>query len=715
MTTSHAVVSTSRFICLVSLAAAIFTVIADRRTDALSIIDLSNRGDEPVSLPDPTGCAVAATHEISAIQGSGSATPLLNQLVRVEGIVTGDFQRTDQLGGFFFQDPTPDGSAATSEGLFVFAGTGLADVNVGDRVLVNGRAIEFNDLTELTSVTAVDVCGTGSIAAMPYDLPRPFGTSFESVEGMLLTFPEVLTATEHFQLGRFGEITVSADSRLFQPTDRVTPRTAAAAMQELNERRRLLIDDGSTVQNPAVVPYVIPGNAVRIGDTTSGITGVLSFGSGSYRLQPTARIVFGRANPRAARPDPVGGNIRIASFNTLNYFTTLRSRNPNARGADTPEEFSRQQAKVVAALAGLGADVIGLMEVENNGPTTIHSLVAALNGATAPGTYAFVTEPALNPPNEFGGTFGTDAIKVALIYRSDVIVPVGPAVSSGSTTFDRPPLIQTFELAGGGETFTIAVNHFKSKNCEDATGPDLDQMDGQSCFNARRVSQAAELTALVNGTTNVFVVGDLNSYSHEDPMQTFRSAGFTSASELFVPEEARYSFVFDGQSGELDHALVSPDAADNLTGAAIWHINADEPLILDYNTEFNPPGLYSPDAYRSSDHDPLIIGVRLNLKPTVDAGGPFAVFEGSAVTITATGADPENDPLIYEWDLNNDGVFEAAGQSVTFSAAALEAPATHTVQVRVIDSGGLSATDSAVIDVRRPSQGSSGRFTISRP
>jgi len=585
--------------------------------------------------PPPSGCDVPATHEVAQVQGPGDASPLADgTTVRVEGVVTGDFQGTDRLNGFFFQDDTPDGDAATSDGLFAFAGP--TDVNVGDRVLVTGNVREFNGLTELSPVSAVDVCGTGTIAPASYDLPRPQGTTFEPVEDVLVTFPEQLTATEHFQLGRFGEVTVSADGRLLQPTDRVAPGAPAQAALDLANRRRLLIDDGSNVQNPSNVPFLTP-DVLRIGDTTSNVTGVLSFGFGLYRLEPTAPITFARTNPRPAGPDPVGGEIRVASMNTLNYFTTTADQNPNARGASNATELQRQTAKEVAELTGLNADVVGLMEVENDGATTIGVLVNALNAATAPGTYAFITEPVLNAPNEFGGQFGTDAIKVAMIYKPAAVQPVGAAQSSSNTVFSRPPLIQTFRPVGGGEQFTVVANHFKSKSCGGATGPNLDQGDGQSCFNALRVQQASTLRDVLNGlgVPNQLIIGDLNAYTEEDPIHVLEGAGYTGLSERFVPDAQRYSFVFDGFSGELDHGLAAPEVLDNVTGTTIWHINADEPLILDYNTEFNPPSLYQPNEFRTSDHDPLLIGLALDTVPAAPAVSAVAGWNAATVNWAA--------------------------------------------------------------------------------
>ena len=604
-------------------------------------------------VPPPPVCDPRPVYEIAEIQGSGSSTPLQGDCVRTQGVVTGDFNGTGGLGGFYIQDDSPDTDPATSDGIFVVSTT---DVAPGDRVQVDGTAIEGFGETQVTA-SAVAEIGTGTITPLSYDLPRPTTVSFEPVEGVLLTFPEALAATEHFQLGRFGEVTVSSDGRLFQPTDVVEPGAPAQALLAENQQRRLLIDDGSTVQNPTTVPYLEP-EAVRIGDTATGITGVLGFGFGFYRLQPTAAIAFARANPRPTAPEDVGGDIKVASFNTLNYFTTLTTENPDARGADSVEEFERQQAKEVAAILGIDADILGLMEIENNGAEAVDNLVAALNAATAPGTYASITEPVLNAPNEFGGTFGTDAIKVAFIYRPASVTPVGDAQTSADPVFDRPPLIQTFGLVSGGEDVTVVVNHFKSKGSCPSSGPDTDQGDGQSCWNPRRELQAQALVDTLDTLVvpNALIIGDLNSYTEEDPIHLIEDAGYTGLSERFIDEADRYSFVFDGFSGELDHALASAAILDNVTGATIWHINADEPVLLDYNTEFNPDGLYAPDAYRSSDHDPLIVGIDFDDPP-------------AAPEVTATAGLGS---VTVEWTEPDDGGSAITGYEVTVSEGGSE-------------------------------------------
>jgi predicted extracellular nuclease len=552
---------------------------------ALTVVALSAT---PAAAQPAGPCDTPATHRVAQVQGAGDATPLPGQTVRVEGVVTGDFQRTDQLSGFFLQDVQPDADPKTSEGLFAFARESFKDVKVGDRVLVTGRAVEFNGWTELSPVTAVDVCGTGSVAAQPYTLPTAENSGgLEPVENMLLTFPQPLTVSDHYNLGRFGEVTLSSQGRLYQPTDRPGVEPAR------NARRSLLVDDGSNRENPATLPPIVRG-----GDVAFGVTGVLGYGFGKYRLQPTKPIGYQNLNPRLPKPFPVVGNVKVASFNTLNWFTTLGSR-----GATNAEEQQRQLAKLVAALKGLDADAVALMEVENNGQTALQALVDAVNAEVGAGTYAALTHP--YP--------GTDAIQVGLIYKPGRLTPVGEAKASQDPVFSRPPLIQTFRRKSGGQPFTMVVNHLKSKGSCPSGGPDADQGDGQGCWNPTRVKQAEALLGILEeqALPNPIVLGDLNAYGEEDPIDTLEAGGLTSVTKKFVPAPLRYSYLFDGLAGELDHALVGKQLLRRVTSATIWHINADEPRILDYNTEYNPPGLYKPDAFRSSDHDPVVIGLTL--------------------------------------------------------------------------------------------------------
>lgn len=574
-------------------------------------------GGDPGPGPDPgpEPCAVTVSHEIGAVQGSGEVSPLEGATVTVEGVVVGDFQGPGQLGGVSLQDADGDGDVATSDGIFVFDPDAPA-LAEGDVVRVTGEVDEFFGLTEITRVTSIGDCGDAALPA-PAVLDLPAGDAErERLESMPVTFDEPLTATETFTLARFGELVVAAGGRLFQPTNGGGDDDAAE--QQLNDERRLIIDDASTIQNPDEVPFTdVNGEVIRLGDTLDDVVGVLSFGFDAWRLQPTSEPTVTRTNPRPASPDDVGGDLSVASFNVLNYFTTLdvpgavTDTGDDPRGADSAEELERQRAKIVAAIVELDVAVVGLMEIENDtDDAAVDDLVAALNAAVGEARYAAIEEP-----DTGGGLFGTDAIKVAMIYQPGRAMPMGAASTTDDVAFAnaRPPLAQKFRPVGGGEPFLVAVNHFKSKSCGSPapTDENADQGDGQGCFNADRTEQARALIELLASleVKDVAVIGDLNAYGEEDPVDVLEAAGFVDLVDTRLAEADQYSFVFKGQAGYLDHALVSPSLVRRVTGIDIWHVNADEALFQDYNTEFNPDGFYQPDAFRSSDHDPVLVGL----------------------------------------------------------------------------------------------------------
>ncbi|HWG85665.1 MAG TPA: ExeM/NucH family extracellular endonuclease [Deinococcales bacterium] len=555
---------------------------------------------------------------ISVVQGSGAASPLAGTRVTVEGVVTADLRGPERFGGFFMQDPRGDGNPATSDGVFVEVPGVAPALKAGDVVRVTGVVRELGgfggapSLTEVDSPAAPTVCSSGA-AIVPQRVSLPVASleSFEALEGMLVSLPDNLAVTEVYNLGRYGEVVV-APERLYIPTNGDYPDSTPEAVAV----RKLIVDDTLNKQNPSPTPYLFGGSGseatVRVGDRVSGLTGLLSFGFGNYRLQPTAAPTFTRANPRPAVPQ-VGGSVRVSSFNVLNYFTTLQTGVRESRGARSEEEFKRQQAKLVAAMRAIDADLYGLTEIENNGDTAMASLTGALNAAVGSQAYSFVKDPA-------SGT-GTDLIKVGFIYRTSSLTPVGAAKSDPKDYYYRFPVAQTFRAANGG-VFTAVVNHFKSRagcpssGATQADAPDADW--GQGCWNGTRTRAATALAAFAAsvaqaaGDPDVLLMGDLNAYTREDPLQVMAKAGFEVLTER-VPAAQRYSYVFMGQAGFLDHALASTSLAGQVTGIAPWHINADEPPVLDYSTSFKTDDRYAPTPYRSSDHDPIIVG--LNLTP----------------------------------------------------------------------------------------------------
>lgn len=680
---------------------------------------------------------------VYAIQGSGSSAAVTGS-VTTQGVVVGDYEgATPTLRGFYLQDATGDGSAATSDGIFVFNGNNDS-VGVGDVVRVTGSAGEFQDQTQVSSVTSIVDCGTGTVAPTDISFPVASPSALEAVEGMLVRVPETMTVTEHFQLGRFGQVVVSSEGRLDNPTAVVDPGAAAVALQAQNDLRKVIVDDPLQNQNPDPIRFGRGGdplsatNTLRGGDTVTGLTGIMTYtwagnsaSGNAFRIRPIGALggsaQFVAANPRPGPEVELDGTVRIAALNLLNYFDTfdglpdtvdnctngVGGAPADCRGADTASEFDRQWPKTVAAILGLDADVVGVNEIENDGygpSSAIAHLVDRLNDATAPGTYAFIDVDAATGRTN---ALGLDAIKVGMIYRPASVTPIGTTAALDSVEFvnggdavprNRPSLAQAFETVDGAR-FVVDVNHLKSKGSA-CTAPDAG--DGQGNCNAVRAHAAATLADwLATDPTgidddDVFILGDLNSYAKEDPIGVLRDAGFTDLIAEFVDDP--YSFVFDAQWGYLDYALGSPTALGQVAGVEEWHINADEPSVLDYNTNFKSAGqlvsLYAADRFRVSDHDPVIVGLDpLSDRPEVDAGGPYLVAELGTVELAATGSDPTDDALSYAWDLDGDDVYETTGRTVTFAAGSLQAPQTVTVAVRVTDEHGQTATDTAAIDI----------------
>jgi predicted extracellular nuclease len=637
--------------------------------------------------PPPFGTCGEAATMIWEVQGSGAASPLAGQSHVVEGVVIGDFQGSGQLGGYFLQeeDAQADGDPATSDGIFVFD-TGL-DVSVDEVVRVQGTVTEFFGLTEINNVSQAAVCSTGAtVTEATVSLPVSSLDDWETVEGMLITIPHTLYASGNFTQGRFGEVDLSVGGPLDNPTNVVAPGAPALALQDLNDRSRIQLDDGSTVQNPQPLPpYLGPDGTLRTGDTIPSLTGVLSFGFGVYEVHPTEPVEFTRANPRPQSPPEVGGSLTVGAYNVLNYFTTLDDSGPicgplgnqDCRGADNDFEFERQRAKLVAALAELDADIVGFMEIENHpGDVPTADLVAGINDVLGADTYDYIAT----------GAIGSDAIRVALIYKPAEVTPAGDFAildSAVDPDFDdqknRPVLAQTFGENGTDDVVTVAVNHLKSKgsDCNDVGDPDAG--NGQGNCNGTRNRAAQALVDWLgtdptgSGSGESLITGDLNSYAQEDPINTIESAGYTDLIEDFVGTgwaSGAYSFNFQSQSGYLDHGLASSDLAPRVTGAAFWHVNVDEPAALDYN-DFNQPALFNPDQFRSSDHDPVIVGVCETTAPVVEVTAtpdtlwpPDHRYRDVTASVSVTDADPSADVELVSVTSNEPDNGEEDGDTI---------------------------------------------------
>ena len=597
---------------------------------------------------------------IAEIQGTGPASPLVGSTVTTRGKVTAAYA-TGGLNGYYVQSPGTGGDSSgaartASDALFVYSPTTAGSVQPGDYLELTGVVGEFANQTQIT----VDAAGitkltdaAPEVKATPLSLPANEAAR-ERLEGMLIAPQGEFLVTDNYSLNQYGEIGLAAGtSPLVQPTAVATYGSAEySAVVADNAARGIKLDDGASTNflkdattKAQQLPYLTPENPVRVGSAATFTTDViLGYGNNSWKFQPLAPLTAATADrvqpasfavARPEGPADVGGNLKLASFNVLNYFPTTgdqlsgcvyytdRDGNPitvkegcNARGAANAENFQRQQAKIVAAITKSGADVVSLEEIENSAQfgkdrdAALATLVNALNAKT-PGVWDYVRTPANAPPLS-----DEDMIRTAFIYKKATAEPVGGSVIHNDTdafASARKPLAQAFKPAGAADDtkFIAIVNHFKSKGSA-ATPEDTDK--GQGASNLARTRQAESLLAFAKdqqvsvGTDKVFLMGDFNAYAKEDPLNVLTGAGYSN----LEAGTGKHSYLYGGMVGSLDHVLASPAALPTVTGSDIWNINSVEPVALEYSRyNNNVTNYYASDEFRASDHDPVVVGLDL--------------------------------------------------------------------------------------------------------
>ena len=633
-------------------------------------------GEDPG--PDPEDVT-----PIADIQGTGSESPLQGETVKTRGVVTASYP-DGGLNGYYVQTPgtggADDETPGASDGIFVYSPDTVGSISIGDHLELTGIVSEHYGQTQIS-------VGANGLTTLeePAEAVKPVEDAFptdeaerEALEGMLLQPSGELTVSDNYNTNTYGEVVLATgEGTLPQATDVARPGSEEAeAIEADNLEREVILDDGATVNflendKDVPLPYVSNDAPVRVGATAT-ITSpvVLGFDHEKWRFQPTTRLTGANADAvqpasfsdtRTEVPEAVGGQISLASFNVLNYFTTTGDqlsgctyyddREGNhitvrggceARGAANAESLKRQESKIVTAINKLDASVVSLMEIENSAKfgddrdVALETLVERLNEAAGTEKWDFVPSPEEVPADE-------DVIRTALIYQPAEVAP-----QKDSTILDdedafsnaREPLSQAFapkDDSGEVEkdkTFVTISNHFKSKGSGEGPGNE-DSGDGQGASNADRVKQAKSLVDFAGerqkaaGSDYVYLLGDFNSYTQEDPMQVFYEAGFK---DVASEKTDKSTYVYGSRTGSLDHVLAldsaggaenaantqntSTEAAlpssgfDAITGADIWNINSVEALALEYSRfNYNAADLFAPDQFRASDHDPVIVGL----------------------------------------------------------------------------------------------------------
>jgi 5'-nucleotidase len=673
-------------------------------------------GSDCVATPPPP--PTEAT--IAQIQGTDAdVSPLAGDRVTTQGVVTAAYPTGGFFGYVLQTDGTGSGEDATpgaSDAIFVHQPSGAVAVQIGDYVKVTGDVSEFFGLTEL-SVAAADVedlgaAPLGGVQARSMAYPTS-AAGREAHESELIEPTDRFTVTDNFDTNQFGEVGLATgDHQLWQPTDLYNPNidpAKVAAVQADNVARGVVLNDGSSwnflssPHNADPMTWLTPSNPVRIGSTaTLRQPMILDYRNSLWELQPTSQVTgqggdwatFSDTRAANEKPQAVGGDIKLGTFNVLNYFNTTgedwvaegqghtctyftdrfgdpvgdNNCAPNGpRGAaessggtdltDPKADLERQRAKEVDAINTMDADILSLEEIENSAALgeadrddALKSLVYALNAAAGKTRWAYAPSPdaADLPPID-----QQDVIRTAFIYNPNTVTLVGPSkVLTGQSGTGQPfenarePLAQEFKRKGAldRDGFLVVVNHFKSK------GSGVDDGTGQGLANPDRIAQAhalvdfAKATAQADGTKKIFLVGDFNSYTQEDPMQVLYQNGFVNQPS---DDPRDTSYEFDGQAGSLDHVLANSSAANLISGRDVWQINAEESVGFEYSRyRYNATVLYRDNQFRASDHNPELVGLDVPFSQqdsTVEATATPDVVQKkktpSTIHVTVTGAE----------------------------------------------------------------------------
>lgn len=605
---------------------------------------LTRPGTDPDPDPQPTIVPIAQ------IQGTGTTTLLNNQTVTTRGVVTATYP-TGGFNGLYLQTPGTGGTAKAageaSDGIFVFSATAASTATVGDCVQVEGKATEYNGLTQLSGSVVVTTLAAAECAPV---VPTALATlpvtdaDKERYEGMLVHPQGTYTITNNYQLNQYGQLGLTpGEQPLYQATDVVEPGAEAAAYEAANQARYITLDDGSswdylrnaTAQN-SPLPYLSAATPMRTASQVTFSQPVILDYRFQWNYQPTGQVVghddpdipVASENDREVTVPEVGGNITLGAFNVLNYFDDLgedevgcryyadiygdpvAANNCQVRGAYDPDSFADQQEKIVAAINQMDADVLALMEIENSSGVSylpgqprdkaLATLVEALNEDDEEPRWAYAPSPVVTGPNE-------DVIRTAFIYNPSTVQLLGPSLIDLDEAFAdaRYPLAQKFKARNTGKPFVAIANHFKSK------GSGADDQTGQGLANPSREAQARQLTAWASEMFSdeaIFLMGDFNAYSKETPIQIIEDAGYLNLAKAYEPDSHTYQF--SGRLGSLDHAFANAEAMRLVTGAAVWDINGDESIAFQYSRRlYNVIDFHRTDEFASSDHDPVVVGL----------------------------------------------------------------------------------------------------------
>ncbi|WP_344171001.1 endonuclease/exonuclease/phosphatase family protein [Pilimelia columellifera] len=599
---------------------------AARRLGAVALVVVTVAGSQASAgappTPAGTDCADYPATRIRAIQGASHRSPLSGQQ-STRGVVAA-VGRT----GLWLQDPCPDRSPATAEGLYVHLGA-APTVAIGDEVTVVGTVAERRPggantgnltLTELTAATVtrlgaralpapvvvgkggrvppamvIDDDATGSVETSGAFEPTEDGIDFwESLEGMRVQIAGAVAVGPRTARGEIAVVPAGAGLR--------TPRGGIVARADDFNPERVIIDD-----------RLAPTPTANTGDTFAvDPVGVLDYDFGAFKLLPTTSpTVTDRGLTGEKASAAASGQLAVATFNV-----------ENLDPGDPPTRFQRLARTVVEGLAA--PDLVILEEVQDDdGPSntavvsagrTVAALTAAISAAGGP-RYAFRQ---VDPVDDADGGEPGGNIRNVFLYRADrglsfVDRPGGAAtvdsgvvaengrprlahspgrIAPGAAAWaaSRKPLVGEFRW--NGRTVFVVANHFGSKGGDDPLvghrQPPVRSSEVKRHQQATIVNGFVRRVLAVDPDAAVVVAGDINDFEFSTTTDLLVAGGALVDLPRTLPAAERYTYVYEGNSQVLDHILLSPWLAARKPAYDIVHVNA----------EF---------ADQVSDHDPQVV------------------------------------------------------------------------------------------------------------
>jgi predicted extracellular nuclease/2',3'-cyclic-nucleotide 2'-phosphodiesterase (5'-nucleotidase family) len=596
------------------------------------------------------------TTRIYDIQGAGHTSPLVGQTVTTRGIVT-----AVDTNGFYLQDAQGDGNIATSDAIFVFTSS-APGVTVGTEVQVAGTVSEFTPGGVSTrNLSTTQISGNPTITTLSTGNPLPAATIigtggrvpptanidddafgsfepttdgidfFESLEAMRVTAQDLLVVNGTNEFGEiFGVVDNGAGA-----TGLSDRKTLNISPNDFNpERVQIQADSG-------VANFTFP--QVNTGDRLGNVTGVVGYGFGNFEIVATenftSNIQSGGLQPEVSTIVKGGNKLTVASYNVLNL-------DPNETDGDTDVANGRFAAIAQQIVNNLNApDIIGLQEIQDNSGSandgvtaanaTLQALVDAIAAAGGP-TYAFIDNTFIGN-NLSGGQPGGN-IRTAFLYDPNRVTLVNGSVQTigsqapgGAFADGRPPLVATFGFRG--QEVTVVNNHFSSKGGSApilGTAQPFEARQEDTTVNGsldQRQAQSLAVQGFVNGiqssnpNARVVVLGDFNEFEFVSPVRDLTTnSGLNNLTET-LPENERYSFIFQGNSQSLDHILVSNSLKNGATFDAV-HVNSE----------------FVENNQRASDHDPLLASLTIgNPGQTIVGTDSFDFLRGGNADDTISG------------------------------------------------------------------------------